>query len=126
MGFNWRQFLCTSNVLMRQRRVQEPHLRSAVSRAYYAAYHVAKEYAETRGGKQSHYPVSGSHEWVARWYTDHGHTGISSLLLDLRKQRKVADYVLNIRKSSIVVNQAWAEEVHSDAVQLIQAVSKLP
>ena len=52
MSFNWADFLMLANALVRNPNSpgpEEASLRSAISRAYYAAFHVARDFGRDRG-----------------------------------------------------------------------------
>jgi uncharacterized protein (UPF0332 family) len=67
--------------------------RSAISRAYYAAFHKAKEHFVLRGGKLTF--QGEDHGAVADWFKDSIDRDLRKIGLDverLRRMRRVADY----------------------------------
>lgn len=67
--------------------------RSAISRAYYAAFHQAKTYFLAYGGRLTF--QGEDHGAVADWFKESGHRDLRRIGLDvarLRRLRRVADY----------------------------------
>src|SRR4029450_10002013 len=88
---NFREFLDVADTLAQG--LTEAEWRSAISRAYYAAFHVGRIYLQTLGfvvprGEQAHGFV-----WLR--LSNSGHVEVrrvGATLSDLRKQRNFADY----------------------------------
>lgn len=94
MAFDWKEYLELARFLQGQSGMtywQEAASRSAVSRAYYAAYCHARNYARDRegflpsGGPQDHGRVRGH-------FQASGRVSIASDLDDLRRWRNDCDY----------------------------------
>ena len=67
--------------------------RSAISRAYYAAFHTAKAYFLVRGGRLTY--RGGDHGLIAGWFKDSGDWEVRRIGFDLerlRRVRRIADY----------------------------------
>ena len=67
--------------------------RSAISRAYYAAFHTARTYFLMRGGRLAY--QGGDHGLIANWFKDSGDGELRRIGFDierLRRVRRVADY----------------------------------
>jgi hypothetical protein len=93
MAFNWKEFLDLA-IALQTGRSDYPHdaaLRSAVSRAYYAAYCIARDYARDKEGL-SLANMPSDHSLVRRHYLRHGRDDLASELDDLRQWRNVCDY----------------------------------
>lgn len=79
----------------------EGHVRSSISRAYYAAFHSCRQTIESLGvPQQSHFP---SHKRVIEALRTSGDQDLSKLsrkLKDLKVMREVADYDINFRVPS--------------------------
>jgi uncharacterized protein (UPF0332 family) len=90
---------------------KEAFLRSAVSRAYYAAFHAALSYAPAeiqamRGGKK--------HEVLIQWMRKHSHEKIREMGLDLndmRLARTRADYQIDRHINPDVMFSAYQESM---------------
>lgn len=91
MPINAREFLGFAEWAHDQTRCdKEIGYRCSISRAYYAAFHVAKEHLQM--------PDDANHEQVIERLKEFGEDfseELSSRLLDLKKKRKRADYRLN-------------------------------
>jgi hypothetical protein len=93
MAFNWKEFLDLA-IALQIGRSDYPHdaaLRFAVSRAYYAAYCIARDYARDKEGL-SLANMPSDHSLVRRHYLRHGRDDLASELDDLRQWRNVCDY----------------------------------
>jgi uncharacterized protein (UPF0332 family) len=98
MNFNWREYLSLSEGLKSHPDLvgtPEASFRSAASRAYYAAYQCALEYARTEGfedrfGESSHQYLQ--KHFSKRASSSEAHKGISLQLNRLRDIRIKADY----------------------------------
>lgn len=67
--------------------------RSAISRAYYAAFHTATAYFLLRGGRLTY--RGGDHGLLADWFKESGDEELRRIGFDverLRRSRRVADY----------------------------------
>lgn len=85
---DWREFRQVASALAQTK--SEAFLRSAISRAYYAAYNVAVEGVALRGCKL---PAKGNtHETVREFYRLNGATTIYTKLGKLRQLRNISDY----------------------------------
>jgi uncharacterized protein (UPF0332 family) len=92
----------------------EAYWRSAVSRAYYAAFHAAKVAIE----RHEHVPAGPqAHEFVKRWLIRHGDPEVSragSSLLRLHSNRLKSDYdasTLTVTQNDAMLSLAQARAV---------------
>lgn len=98
MSFDWNDFLIFARSLERDPLVPGPDeaaVRSAASRAYYAAFHLAIELAETEGFSRKR--TGDDHVEIRRYYRNHQPTNKSRLkiaqeLERLHNKRREADY----------------------------------
>lgn len=75
------------------KRSEQAAVRSAVSRAYYAAFHCARRVAESYGATIG--DAKTAHQLVIDWFDSHSDVAFNDIadkLRDLRKQRNSADY----------------------------------
>src|SRR5580704_1267608 len=94
MPFDWRELLDMGNYLHTQAAScpsPEAALRSAASRAYFAAYGHAKRVAIKNDGFQPSMNVD-DHEKLWRHYSTSGRKDIADKLKDLRQWRNKCDY----------------------------------
>ncbi len=133
MAFEWRSFIAVANRLLtlgeaeRDTSVQEALLRSAVSRAYYAAYHESVRFAKQRLGfvpaKQA---AAGSHLEVVEFLQKHpdlSRIGDLGDRLDLiRIARKQADYIEREPSKFMVL---WANEHVASAESILEDMGRL-
>lgn len=112
MPFDWPDYLKVAREVSTQS--TEGHWRAAVSRAYYAAYHAAKDFVEVTTGVECRAPIgTGSHEYV--WLQVDELITRYKIISDagiegdrLRIQRTVADY----EKSSRIVGTDARKAIH--------------
>ncbi len=101
--------------------------RSAVSRAYYAAFHLARAFLKEVGVDV---PANATgHEFIVLRLENCGHPEAyeaGSLLIDLRRERNRADYVLVDRRFESVENVRAAIETASEFQRLLMNVSAEP
>ncbi len=97
MSFNWSDFLALAVSLQQNPTVpgpQEASLRTAISRAYYAAFRSARDFAETQEGFAPTH--SGQDHWLVRQHyqnrADTIHRKIGTNLGRLYDNRRKADY----------------------------------
>jgi uncharacterized protein (UPF0332 family) len=77
------------------RSTRSAELRSATSRAYYGAYHLAVQFVQVQYGWRCR--SDNQHQWIQRHFTNCVHADarfVGRLLSHLHEQRKLADYVL--------------------------------
>jgi hypothetical protein len=123
--FDPRQYLSLAeNVLAA--RADEAALRSAVSRAYYAAFLVAREYIDDRGitGRPRSGRRLGSHERVifsVGAIPDASSVTMRNLLFGLRRLRTNADYDLDS-----ISDQRQVSDALEDAHRVIAWLDALP
>lgn len=116
---NGREFLTVATLLAA--RATEADWRSAVSRAYYAAFHSAREFLtllrfRVPAGEQAH-----AYLWLRLSNTGDPKTdAIGRLLRDLRGRRNISDYDLARSRS-----QANAQDALNDARDLIVQMDTL-
>ncbi len=78
------------------RSTRSAEVRSAISRAYCGAYHLAVKFVETQFGWRCR--SDNQHQWIQRHFTNCAHVEarfVGRLLSHLHEQRKLADYVLH-------------------------------
>lgn len=95
---------------------EEPCLRAAVSRAYYAAFLVAREKRPVEGKARVH-------ERVRQEYGD-DHAGIASRLGTMCRVRETADYDLSPEQRLSDWEANWQQTL-KNAVYVIEEVKKL-
>jgi hypothetical protein len=104
MAFEWKEYLALAQHLHGQSTSefsQEAALRCAVSRAYYAAFCHARNYARDHQGFQvGHGPDD--HPRVREHFQKHGHVKIAADLELLRRWRNQCDYDDNISNISLM------------------------
>lgn len=93
--FWWTDYLDLADRLASGADAEEARLRTAISRAYYAAFHVAMELIVQEGFRPT--GTGGDHGNVWRWYREGPGTGrsrkqIAQLGFALRLDREKADY----------------------------------
>lgn len=91
-AFNWQQFLTLAEELHTSQIInlpKEASERSAISRAYYAAFHAALDFAEDKGYNPK---FTGDDHADVREYIDQISTDLSTDLGRLHKSRCNADY----------------------------------
>ncbi|PSR26503.1 MAG: hypothetical protein C7B46_19925 [Sulfobacillus benefaciens] len=90
--FDWYDYWGLANQLVSEQE-NEAALRAAVSRAYYAAYHTARIYAQRQQD-----PPSDDHTQVVLWLKrTHGCGKIGKLLASLKRNRQDADYEAHLQ-----------------------------
>ncbi len=94
MSFDWQGYYDLAKVL--SERDDEASLRSAMSRAYYAAFHSAQMKVKQRDPSLVRAEGQGSHEVVWRWYKEQRNnrtmTQIGVWGFRLKDERVAADY----------------------------------
>lgn len=93
MAFDWKQYLALARFLAGQgnRYTQEAAHRSGVSRAYFAAYCHARDYAVRNLGFVPDRNAS-DHIRLREYYVSRGQPSIAQDLVDLRQRRNQCDY----------------------------------
>lgn len=129
MGYAWKHYLCFARELLENSKYSDPstNYRVAISRAYYAAFHVALEFREKYNlpnGK-----VGATHERLANAYKTMQRKdkafqdtckGIGNRLDRLREDRRCADYEGNWEcKEEAAKKAVW------EADTIISSVEKL-
>lgn len=92
--FDWKEFLALAQSLAGtegQGYSTEAANRSAISRAYYAAFCTVREYARTRMGFQPRGDAQ-DHQRLTTFLRQHGQSATAMLLRDLRLWRNQCDY----------------------------------
>jgi uncharacterized protein (UPF0332 family) len=113
---NGREFLAVAKGLLATG--TEGAWRSAVSRAYYAVFHVARELLENLGFAVPRADRAHSHLWLRLSNCGEPHLQDSGRELnDLRRERNRADYDVNIPLST-----STAAALIQDAERIIQAL----
>ncbi len=97
MSFDWSEYLTLAQELTANSAtspVHEANLRSAISRAYYAAFHKAQDHLINKDHSPIPHPVN-IHFYVVNVFEDSNDTTrkkIGELLRHLRSIRNIADY----------------------------------
>src|SRR3989344_3050235 len=88
MAFDWNGYLEFAREVQTNAGASEAHKRAAISRAYYAAYHLALRYANDH--RRAGIPENtgqGSHAHTSRWYrnktTSPDHNDVGDRLVNL-------------------------------------------
>lgn len=97
MSFHWSEYLTLAQELTAKSAtspIQEANLRSAISRAYYAAIHKAQDHLIYKDNSPIPYPVNVHFYVVNEFETSNDTTRkkIGALLHHLRSIRNIADY----------------------------------
>ena len=108
MAFDWKEYLELARFLQGQSGTsysQEAAYRSAVSRAYYAAFCHARNYARDR---ENFSPTGRAvdHQLVRKHFQQQGRIIIASELEDLRQWRNTCDYDDNVGNLNQLVQSA--------------------
>lgn len=126
MNPDWSEYLAFARDLVRQASLpsshQEAMLRSAISRAYYCAYHVAHNCMLQQGGVPPR--QQGMHITVIDWYRTHTrreYWAVANKLGRLRDNRVNADYRPNFRP-----NVSLAQTTVEDVDKVLAMISRLP
>ena len=119
MSFDWREYLNLALFLQRQRNsfTQEAAYRCAVSRAYYAAFCYARNYARDRQGYSPKY-AGEDHQFVRNHFRDRGMVKIARMLDRLRHWRNSCDYDDSVPNISSIIKKAI-----NDAQQIINLLT---
>jgi hypothetical protein len=116
MTFNWYEYLLLAQYLDKDIKFNHPEAlqRSAVSRAYYAAFCSAREYATSKY-KTKFQASSDVHLDVRILFSTKNRKDISDNLNDLRLLRNKCDYNNDVKNLHAIVNQAiqLADEIIS-------------
>lgn len=110
MAFDWGEFLELADFLagdQAARHTPEAAQRSAISRAYYAAFCHARNHARTSLG---YWPTgtAADHTTLRRYLGRHGQFRIARRLDDLRTWRNLCDYEDTVRNLSLILRGALA------------------
>lgn len=120
MSFDWRDFLAVANFLRNQSGPGVPRdaaLRSAVSRAYYAAFCHSRDYAKAKLGYVSP-GTPEEHRDLRRFFAQNGFGKIANWLDKLRDWRNLCDYEDPPGKNFA----ALAENAVNEAARVIAAL----
>lgn len=99
--FDWNDYLALAKKLEKQTILIEACLRSSISRAYYAAYHIAFKYSLSGNLKPVFRPTGGGedHKYLSDYYKSMGTTignddllEVGNLLRGLYRRREKCDY----------------------------------
>jgi hypothetical protein len=96
MAFNWGEYLTFAKNLYEKQDIdgitcsREAVDRCIVSRAYYAAFHHAKKYAEMNLHKP--FPRDNVHQHVGNWFRNNNKNGIANDLREFSRWRTDCDY----------------------------------
>ncbi len=124
MAFDWQKFHSLSDELLKERNVelQEAAYRSAISRGYYAAHHIAKK-RFPQSERFNAQTIRSPHERVIAYLqsqTDKQKKELGRLLGQLRDKRNDADY-----NPSVDITQQFAKEVYEDVTNFLIDVENL-
>lgn len=111
MSFDWADYLRLAQFLQSQSAPdvnQEAIYRCAVSRAYYAAFCHARNYARDRHGFIPRY-TGDDHGVVKRHFLSRRERGVAIKLENLRNWRNLYDYADSIKDLSGILNDALTE-----------------
>jgi hypothetical protein len=111
MTFDWNEYLTLAQFLQRHSEAginQESAHRSAVSRAYFAAFCHARNYARDRHGLNLTY-TGDDHSLVMRHFRFRKAKGVAIKLDMLRKWRNRCDYEDSVDDLSIILASAILE-----------------
>ena len=114
MSFNWEDYLSLANELSSNSSVggnEEAKKRSAISRAYYAAFINARNKILPSIGNPPNWYRNGSHNWYIDGYLTKGWEGrqVQRKLKSLKRRRKRADYDNSFRNISEELKAALRE-----------------
>lgn len=108
MAFDWRDYLSLAQTLQSAPTSgvnPEAVLRSAVSRAYYAAFCHARNNARDRHGLVPRYSGD-DHSLVRRHFQARRAKGVGDVLEDLRKWRNICDYADSVNNLPGILTSA--------------------
>ena len=97
MPFDWREF--HNLAINLSKNSDEASLRSSVSRAYYAAFHLARDFAKNCLSFQPTYKGP-DHDGVVNHMKNHNDKAVRAIGINLdrlKDNRRIADYVSNTR-----------------------------
>lgn len=126
MSFDWHQYLDLARELQRNKQMgsaEEARLRSAVSRAYYAAYHVARKRLEQEGDAGLRWTEQ-PHAYVWEQFklsTEQQRREIGTKGQRLKLQRRDADY-----ESTVANWQATTIKAILDSERVFDDLAMLP
>lgn len=97
MSFDWIDYYTLADELSKKRNDkssvnEEAACRSAVSRAYYAALHICKDFLVNKYNLDPKYELTYLHQKVPEALKDRGYGRIGNNLQRLKKERRKADY----------------------------------
>jgi uncharacterized protein (UPF0332 family) len=107
MPFDWQDYFSLASTLNNQEpgTLLEAKCRSAVSRAYYAAFCLAREKAVSKGDFHPTY-TGDDHGLIVMYYKNKSEPGIVSKLQSLRLWRNNCDYRNDVRNFTAISNNA--------------------
>lgn len=122
MSFDWRTYLNVSDALIKNQitGIEEACLRSAISRAYYAAFGIALSYLKNHG---TTIPLIDTHKFLRNEFKKSPDTikkKIGSNIDRLWKDRKDADY-----NDTLIINNQRAQLSHQMAVRILQNLKSI-
>jgi hypothetical protein len=94
VAFGWRDFLHLARQLADEADTpyEEAASRTAVSRAYYYAFHRARDYARRTWGYRSPPRTADDHQELAATFERHGRNDVADILNAMRHSRNNCDY----------------------------------
>ena len=111
MDFDWKEYLTLAHALQQQSAsgsTPEAALRSAVSRAYFAAFCHARNYARDRHGLRLRYSGD-DHYLVKQHFSNRRERGVAQKLNRLREWRNKCDYEDAIPDLATLLTSALSE-----------------
>lgn len=125
MPFNWDHFLDFSKELFQQiHSREEAAWRSSISRSYYAIFHRAKAYADSRMYKFDSAAGMGRHKHLIEWYKSQEDATLKSIgdtLSRLQQRRVSADY-----SPFPPTKKKKAEDTLVECAALLEVFARLP
>jgi uncharacterized protein (UPF0332 family) len=122
MSFDWKTYLDVSEALIKNRTTgfEEAYLRSAISRAYYAVFGIARSYLKSEGTTIS---AIDTHKFLRNEFKnspDNIKKKIGNNLERLWRDRKEADY-----NDTVIINNKRAQLSYQMAVLILQYLKRI-
>lgn len=115
---NWEEYLILARKLAKKPYSNEADKRTAISRAYYASFNIAREYAESHPFGHT-FLVRSVHKDLPAKFAENGYEDIKSKLESCKKRRHRADYYRKHRFRSLN-NAVW--DSIDDATDIVLAI----
>jgi len=121
LAFDWQDYYDLAKEL--SEREEESALRTAMSRAYYAAFCNAQIKVKQRAPDLVREDGQGSHEVVWRWFKRQNNRSLNEIGtwgLRLRDNRVSADYRADVRIDSV-----WVQDALDDADSILRRLTNI-